>query len=67
MKTVDSAMQALYTIAAQCEWKLTCVYTTSNYRDNPLLKTAVKEFVLDSVFTVAETQLGPAAEALTKS
>jgi hypothetical protein len=60
-------MQALYTIAAQCEWKLTCVYTNCDYCEDPLLKTAVKEFVLDSVSTVAETQLGPAAEALTRS
>ena len=60
-------MQALYALAAQCEWKLTCVYTTSNYRDNPLLKTRVNQFKLDSTFNVANIQLGPAAEALTKS
>jgi len=67
MKTVDSAMQALYTIAAQCEWKLTCVYTNCDYRDNPLLKTRVNQFKLDSTFNVANIQLGPAAEALTRS
>ena len=67
MKTPRSALEPLWALAAQCDYKLTCVYTNCDYRDDPLLKTPEKEFVLDSTFTVADTQLGPAAEALTRS
>jgi len=61
MITVDQAMQSLYEQLCTQDYKLTCTYTISDYRDNPLLKTPKNQFVLDSTFTVAKVQLGPAA------
>lgn len=67
MITVDSAMQALYEQLCTSEYKPTASYTTSDYRDNPLLKTQVNQFVKDSTFDVASIQQGPAAGVLTKT
>jgi hypothetical protein len=67
MITVDAAMQTLYEQLCTSEYKPTASYTISDYRDNPLLKTQVNQFVKDSTFTVASIQQGPAAEALTRS
>lgn len=61
MITVDQALEPLYTLARECEYKLTYVYTNCDYREDPLLNKPETQFELDSAFTVAELQLGPAA------
>ena len=67
MITAAEATQVLYDMLCTQEYTLTCTYTNCDYRDNPLLKTPVNQFKLDSTFNVANIQLGPAAEALTRS
>ena len=54
-------MQSLYEQLCAQEYTLTCTYTNTAYAQDPLLNKPDNEFVLDSLFTVAELQLGPAA------
>lgn len=62
MITVAAALVPLYTVASQREYRLACVYTNSDYKDNPLLEKPVSEFKLDLTLNKPKTGLGPAAQ-----
>jgi hypothetical protein len=62
MITVELALIPLYTVARECDYKLTHVYTNSDYKDNPLLEKPVSEFKLDLTLDKPKTGLGPAAQ-----
>jgi hypothetical protein len=62
MITVEQALEPLYTIASQYEYRLTYVYTTTDYRADPLLQTPSTEFRLDKTLHKPKTVVGPAAE-----
>ena len=63
MITVEAALEPLYTVAREYDYKLTRTYTNVDYTDNPLLKTAVNQFIPDSTFNRALLQQGPAAKS----
>jgi hypothetical protein len=62
MITVAAALEPLYTVASQREYRLACVHTNSDYTVNPLLEKPVSEFKLDPVLNKPKTGLGPAAQ-----
>jgi hypothetical protein len=61
MITVAAALEPLYTVAHECDYKLTYVYTNVDYQDDPMLKTRVNQFIPDSTFKRCEYATGPAA------
>ena len=62
MITVAAALEPLYAVASQYEYRLTYVYTTTDYRDNPLLNKPVNDFVLDTTLNRCDNTTGPAAQ-----
>ena len=63
MITVEAALEPLYTVAREYDYKLTRTYTNVDYTDNPLLKTPVNQFVPDTAFKRCEYATGPAAKS----